>query len=350
MSHPAFCGVSLQHLGDLIEELAPRWQAQCESGRHERRRTARRRSAGAGPKYELVFVDRVLATLVHLRTGLTHQALAVLYDVSSSTIGRAITEIRPLLATRGFAVPDRPGVRLHTLDDVFAYAEAEGVDLCIDGTETQVGRSKAHGPGRRAFVSGKRRQNTIKATTISDHQGRTLWSGALRPGRMHDQTAMRTEGIAELLHRHPTVKTEVDEGYRGLANEFPSQVSAPPRKPKDLDNAPRTPGRRRRAATGGRRAGRRPRCRARPRAVAARGPRRVEEDRRGRRRPVGAGVLPRREDGAATAPERTQPARRRQRAHRHPRGAGRLLRPLRAPGPDEDAVSANELDGALAVR
>ncbi|MCZ4126215.1 transposase [Streptomyces sp. H39-S7] len=240
MSHPALCGVSLQHLGDLIEELAPRWQARCESGRHNRRQAVRRRPAGAGPKYELVFADRVLATLVHLRTSLTHEALAVLYEVSSSTIGRAITEIRPLLAARGFAVPDRPGLRLRTLEDVFAYAEAEGVGLCIDGTETQVRRPQAHRPGRRAFVSGKRKQNTIKATTISDRQGRTLWSGAFRPGRIHDQTAMRTEGIAELLRRHPTVKAEVDEGYRGLANEFPNQVSAPPRKPKDIDNAPLT--------------------------------------------------------------------------------------------------------------
>ena len=47
-------------------------------------------------------------------------------------------------------------------------------------------------PGRAAFVSGKRKQNTIKTTTISDGQGRTLWCGAVRPGRMHDQTAMRT--------------------------------------------------------------------------------------------------------------------------------------------------------------
>ncbi|MFF4791619.1 hypothetical protein ACFY2M_18105 [Streptomyces sp. NPDC001276] len=38
---------------------------------------ARRRQARAGPKYELVFVDRLLATLIHLRTGLTHQAQAL---------------------------------------------------------------------------------------------------------------------------------------------------------------------------------------------------------------------------------------------------------------------------------
>jgi hypothetical protein len=30
------------------------------------------------------------------------------------------------------------------------------------------------------------------------------------------------------------VKAEVDEGYRGLANEFPDQVSAPPGQPKNL--------------------------------------------------------------------------------------------------------------------
>ncbi|MFK0108442.1 transposase family protein [Streptomyces sp. NPDC091217] len=198
---------------------------------------------GAGPKHGLVFVDRLLVTLVHLRTRLTHTALGVIYKVGSSTIGRAIAEIRPLLAERGFAVPQRPGLRLRTLEDVFAYAEAENVTPRIDGMETQVRRPKAGRPGRRrAFVSGKRRQNTIRTTTISDGQGRTLLSGVVRPGRMHDQSAMRTEGIAEQFRRRPRVKAEVDDGYRGLASEFPEQVSAPPRKPRSLDddNSPLT--------------------------------------------------------------------------------------------------------------
>lgn len=220
ISHPAFCGLSRQHLGELIEKLAPRWDARCESGRHDRRHGKRRRQAGAGPKYELVFIDRVLVTLVHLRTGLTHQALAVIYEVGSSTVGRAIAEIRPLLAGRGFAVPDRPGLRLRLrlLEDVFAYAEAEQITLRIDAMETQVRRPQAGKPGRRAFVSGKRKQNTIKTTAISDSQGRTLFSGAERPGRMHDQTALRTEGIAEQFRQRPGMKAEVDDGYRGLAN------------------------------------------------------------------------------------------------------------------------------------
>jgi DDE superfamily endonuclease len=94
-------------------------------------------------------------------------------------------------------------------------------------TRVQAGR-----PGRRAFVSGKRRQITIKTTTFSDGQGRILLSGVVRPGLMHDQTTVRSEGIAEQLHQRPGVKARVDSGYQGLAKEFPRQVSAPPMKPK----------------------------------------------------------------------------------------------------------------------
>ncbi|MET8422220.1 hypothetical protein ACWD7C_41865 [Streptomyces sp. NPDC005134] len=71
MAHLAFCGVPEWLLGELVTELAARWEARCESERHGRRQGSRRREAGAGPKYELVFTDRLLATLVHLRTGLT---------------------------------------------------------------------------------------------------------------------------------------------------------------------------------------------------------------------------------------------------------------------------------------
>jgi len=48
---------------------------------------------------------------------------------------------------------------------------------------------------------------------------------------MHDVTAVRTEGIEELLRAHPDVAAEVDTGYQGLARDFPAQVSAPPKKP-----------------------------------------------------------------------------------------------------------------------
>lgn len=113
LSHPSFTGISRAHLGGLIEELAGSWTARCESALHERRGGRRKQQPGAGPKHDLVCTDRVLVTLVHLRTQLPHAALAELYGLERSTITRAIGEIRPLLAELpgpGQRVP-RPGQR-----------------------------------------------------------------------------------------------------------------------------------------------------------------------------------------------------------------------------------------------
>jgi hypothetical protein len=242
LSHRICTGIPRRRLGKLIGELAPAWLAQQESALRERRGGRDRlRAAGAGPNRDLPFADRVVATLVILRFQLPHAALALFYGVSRPTITRAVHEVRPLLAQRGFAVPGAPGVRLRTLADVFAYAASQGVRLRIDGTEVQVRRPRAGRPGRRAFVSGKKKQNTIKATVISDGHGRLLWAGAFRPGRMHDVTALRTEGIEDLLRQHPDVTAEVDSGYQGLARDFPAQVSAPPKKP-GKDAPPETAG------------------------------------------------------------------------------------------------------------
>jgi hypothetical protein len=224
--------MSRARLSALIAEMAAPWAASEEDRLLERRGHERERAAGAGPDHDLPFTDRVIATLVHLRMQLPHKALAVIYGVDRSTVTRAVGEIRPLLAARGFAVPGEPGLRLRTLADVFAYAASRGVTIRLDGTEVQVRRPRAGQPGRRAFVSGKKKQNTKKAAVVTDEAGRTLWAGAFRPGRMHDQTAVKTEGIADLFTHFPQVNAKVDAGYRGLAKDFPGQVQAPPLKPK----------------------------------------------------------------------------------------------------------------------
>lgn len=230
LAHQVFTGVSPGHLACLVEELAGPWQALVEGRRHEARGGARKREAGAGVRHRLVFVDRLVATLIHLRHDLPHAALGLLFDVDRSTITRAIGEIRGLLAERGCAVPDRPGLRLRTLADVFAYAQAEGIELRLDATEVQVHRPPASRGGRRAFVSGKKKQNTMKATVVADHQGRTLWTDALRPGRMHDATAARNEGIGNCFQHFRNVEILLDDGYLGLRRDHPGQAVTPPRK------------------------------------------------------------------------------------------------------------------------
>lgn len=230
LSHSVFTGISRNHLDRLVAELAEPFAAAREGRLHRRRGRGRRRWPGAGHPETLALRDRVLVTLAWLRLALPHQALAVLYGVDRSTVSNAVRQIRPLLGNRGFATPT--GQRLQTLADVLAYAAAEGLTVRLDGTEIQVRRPTAHQPGRRAFVSGKRKQNTIKATVASDAHGRPLWAGAIRPGRQHDQTAVRTEGIDDLLDAFPEVNLLVDAGYRGLAKDHPEQVIAPPLKPK----------------------------------------------------------------------------------------------------------------------
>lgn len=108
LSHRICTGIGRRRLGKLIAELAPAWVAQQESRLRARRGRDRVRAEGAGPGHELAFADRVIATLVILRFQLPHAALAVFYGVHWSTITRAVGEIRPLLAGRGFAVPASP--------------------------------------------------------------------------------------------------------------------------------------------------------------------------------------------------------------------------------------------------
>ncbi|WP_369199084.1 transposase family protein, partial [Streptomyces djakartensis] len=228
LAHRLFTGLSQHHLACLVEELAAPWQAGLEGRRHAARGGARKRAAGAGARHQLVFVDRLVATLIHLRHDLPHSVLGLLFGVDRSTITRAIAEIRTLLAERGCAVPDRPGLRLRTLTDVFAYAQTEGVELRLDATEIQVRRPPAGRGGRRAFVSGKKKQNTMKATVIADDQGRTLWADALRPGRMHDASASGEPGhgafnspaARELLWRLRVMQPQItqvwaDSAYAG---------------------------------------------------------------------------------------------------------------------------------------
>jgi hypothetical protein len=54
-------------LGKLIAELAGPWMAAEEDRLRVRRDHERLRAAGAGPDHDLVFTDRVIVTLVHLR-------------------------------------------------------------------------------------------------------------------------------------------------------------------------------------------------------------------------------------------------------------------------------------------
>lgn len=157
MTDRRLTGLSRSVIEGLVSELRPRWRAQHRDRLAPR---IRRRRIGAGARHRFGFVDRLLATLVHLRHRLTHDVIAAWFGVHRSTISRSIAEIRALLAERGCRVRD--GVRLRTLSDVVAHLGRHPQAL-MDATEVRVRRPVAGRAGRDRFVSGKARLNTMKA-------------------------------------------------------------------------------------------------------------------------------------------------------------------------------------------
>ncbi|MFC9399224.1 transposase family protein [Streptomyces sp. NPDC057027] len=168
-------GLSAKMIAELIAEVGPLWHE-----RHQARLASRprKRAVGAGAKHRLVFVDRLLATLVHLRHGVTHDVLACWFGVDRSTITRAIGEVRPLLAERGCTV--RPDVRLRTLAEVVEHLGASGKTGIIDGTEIRVRRPAAGCKDRDKFISGKNKQNAVRTMVLTDQNGRVLFSSQAR--------------------------------------------------------------------------------------------------------------------------------------------------------------------------
>lgn len=69
----------------------------------------------------------------------------------------------------------------------------------------------------------------------------TLWIDALRPGRTHDATAARNEGVAICFRHVPDVEVLLDDGYLGLSRDHRGQAITPPRNP-DREHCPAEPG------------------------------------------------------------------------------------------------------------
>lgn len=194
-------------IAELVAEIGPLWHERHQAGLASR---PRRRAVGAGAKHKLVLVDRLLATLVHLRHGATHDVLACWFGVDRSTITRAIGEMRPLLAMRGCTVV--PDVRLRTLAEVIDHLGASGQTGIIDGTESRVRCPAAGRKDREKFISGKNKQNAVKSMVVTDADGRLLFCSPAEPASCADITHARQLGLVKLLANGPAVEILADAG------------------------------------------------------------------------------------------------------------------------------------------
>ena len=234
-------GLSPQVLAELVVELGPRWQA-CRDARLADR--PRRRAIGAGARHRLVSTDRGLATLVHLRHGVIHHVLACWFEVSHSTITCAIGKVRPLLGRARLHRPRRsPAAHSGRRSGPSGRQRQLGL---VDATEVRVRRPAAGQAGRRRFVSGEARANTVKALVIINADGQLLCCGQSRPGSIHDLTQVRQAGLVELLAVIPGVTSLADAGYQGLSAQTAGAVLTP--RPAPAEEPAAGPARRRRGA------------------------------------------------------------------------------------------------------
>ncbi|MET8030864.1 transposase family protein [Streptomyces avermitilis] len=218
-------GLTPEVIAELAAEVGPLWHERHQAGLASR---PRRRAVGAGAKHKLVFVDRLLATLVSLRHGATHDVLACWFGVDRSTITRAIGEVRPLLAERGCTVA--PGLRLRTLAEVIDHLGADGQTGIIDGTEVRVRRPAAGRKDRDKFISGKNKQNAVKSMVVTDAEGRLLFCSPAEPASCADITHARKLGLVKLLANGPAVEILADAGYQGLGAQTGGRVITPPHR------------------------------------------------------------------------------------------------------------------------
>ncbi|MEU6687625.1 transposase family protein [Streptomyces sp. NPDC046832] len=97
-----------------------------------------------------------------------------------------------------------PGIRLCTLAEVIEHLGADGQTGIIDGTEIRVRRPAAGHKDRDKFVSGKTKQNAVKAMVLTDAEGRLLYCSPVRPGSCADITQARQLGLVQLLADGPS--------------------------------------------------------------------------------------------------------------------------------------------------
>ena len=164
----------------------------------------------AGPKYELVFTDRLLVTLVHLRTGLTHEALGVLYDVGSST-APAVTPARTLVrtsTTEAYATP--AGSRRRP-----PAGGADDVHLC--DAQRHWGRHSVEA-ALRAPPSGQWSAVHDVRPGWFDHVGPTQRCLVLQQGGTADGGIARDQ-IAETLIRSLQTNTALGKTFELMATE-----------------------------------------------------------------------------------------------------------------------------------
>jgi Rhodopirellula transposase DDE domain len=128
LKDPALTGLTVPQQDALAARLAVARHAQREAALHQRRGAARKAAAGTGRKAVLTLQDRITITLLARRFTLPGPVLATLFQVSTTTINKVISQTRPLLAITGHHI-EPAGRQLRSLPELAQFAANAGVSI-----------------------------------------------------------------------------------------------------------------------------------------------------------------------------------------------------------------------------
>ncbi len=133
-----------------------------------------------------------------------------------------------LLAERGCTISQ--DLRPRTLAEVIDHLGSSEQTGIIDGTEIRVRRPAVGRKDREKFISGKNKQNAVKAMVLTDEEGRMLFCSPAEPASCADITHARQLGLVKHLVDGPAVEILADAGYQGLGAQTGGRVVTPPHR------------------------------------------------------------------------------------------------------------------------
>jgi Rhodopirellula transposase DDE domain len=128
LKDPALTGLTAARWDTLASQVAVARHAQREAGLHRRHGAARQAAAGTGRKAILTLDDRITITLLARRFALPGPALATLFQVSTTTINKVISQTQPLLTITGHRI-EPAGLQLSNLTELAQFATAAGIPV-----------------------------------------------------------------------------------------------------------------------------------------------------------------------------------------------------------------------------
>lgn len=212
---PALTGLTRDEFDRLFGACEAAAEALRAASTHTKRGSrTRKRAAGAGRRHTLAPRTRLLLALVWLRVYPTYELLGWLFGLDKSNAWHNTQDVLEVLDTMTdfpFDRPDPDRRKLQTAEAVMdAFPEVRAI---IDAKE-QAFHRPAGWDRQKPFYSGKKKRHTVKNQVACTPGGRIVSVSTTAPGRTHDLTVLRYNGLLDRLPADAGVMA--DKGYIGV--------------------------------------------------------------------------------------------------------------------------------------